>query len=696
VKRLLALVVPLLLCGGPALAATPASPSPSHGPSRGHGHTSRASRVRQPAPKPPVAITLTSVRPAGYLRANSTLRVHGRLVNQSETTYQRVSIRLRYSPSPMTSRGELETYADGKGLDPPMPGRPRLISASLPPGGQQAWSLAMTARQMGLSRFGVYPISVEVFTVAGAVLGHQRTFVTYYPTGTLLQQTRVAWVWPLIDQPHRADDATFVDDRLERLLGAGGRLSDLVSAAQHTTTPISWLIDPGLVDDATRMADTRGYTIKGTKDSVSRPQSVAALDWLRTLHNAVGGDRLIATPYADPDVMALAGRHMSKDVKTATQEGVHALAAAKLGGATSVVALPPDGLADQATLSALVASGSRTILLSSAILPDARPETFTPSPLVRKSVGGNDVKLLAYDDTLRKILGADTNGLGGTVVAEQRFLAETAMITGEAPQNPRTIVITPPRRWAPSAAFARAVLGYTSKVPWLRPVTLSDAENGRASGRTFQPEKDSSGLGKNYLRQVRDLSARIQHFTSIFQPPTSDFTLGVPRTESSSWNGQSSRGKSLRHTLELQLDHAAGQIKVLNDDITLAGKSGRIPITISNGLDRGTVVVTLHAYSQNRTRLRVNTVDRTLTLEPGHKDQVTLDLKASANGMAYVYLELLAPDHKAFVGAHVLRVNATGYGRTALLITGVSLAVLFVGVAIRVVRRRAERAEESG
>jgi hypothetical protein len=692
VKRLLALVVPLLLCGGPALAATPKPPAPSHG----HGHTSKASRDRQPAPRPPVAVTLGSIRPAGYLRATSTLRVRGQIVNQSESTYQRVSVRLRFRPNPMTSRGELETYADGKGLDPPVPGQPRLISTSLPPGGQQGWSLAITARQMGLHRFGVYPISVEVFSAAGAVLGHQRTFVTYYPAGTALQQTKVAWVWPLIDQPHRADDLTFVDDHLERLLGPGGRLSDLVAAAKNTTTPVSWLIDPSLVDDASRMADTQGYTIKDGKDTANRPQSVAALDWLRGLHGAVtAGDRLIATPYADPDVMALADRRMSKDVKVATQEGARTLAAARLSGATSVAALPPDGLADQATLSALVGSGSRTILLSSAILPDARPETFTPGPLVRKSVAGNEVKLLAYDDTLRKILGADTTEPGGSIVAEQRFLAETAMITGEAPQNPRTIVITPPRRWTPSAAFAKNVLTYTSKVPWLRPVPLSDAENGHVSGRTFQPEKDSPGLGKNYLKQVRDLGIRINHFTSIFQPATSDFTLGIPRAESSAWNGQSSRGKSQRRTLELQLDHSVAQIKVLNDDIRMAGRSGRTPITISNGLTRGTVIVTLHAYSQNNTRLRVNSVDRTLTLEPGHKDQVTLDMRASANGMAYVNLELLAPDGRAFGGAHVLRVNATGYGRTALLITGVSLAVLFVGVAIRVVRRRAERAEES-
>jgi hypothetical protein len=684
VRRLLALVIVLLLSGGPALAATP---SPPHGQAQ---HTARASRDRAPAQKPPVAITLGSVRP-GYLQATSTLHVNGRLVNQSRSTYQRVSVRLRYSSHPMLGRGQLETYADDKGPDPLQAGPPQQIAVTLPVGGQAQWSLKLSARQMGLSTFGVYPISVEAMS-NGVVLGHLRTFVTYYPAGAPLQRTKVAWVWPLIDQPHRASDTTFVDDQLERQLGSGGRLDTIVNAAARTTTSVSWLIDPSLVDDANKMADTDGYTIKG---DVDRAQSVAALGWLRALHGAVPNDRLYATPYADPDVMALADRHMSRDVKLAAQQGTSALAEARLGGATTSTAMPPDGLADQSTLSSLVASGSRTILLSSAILPDARGETYTPDPVVNKNVSGTNVKLVAYDDPLRKILGANTTEPGGTVLAEQRFLAETAMITGEAPQKSRTIVITPPRRWKPSATFAKAVLSYTAKAPWLRSVPLSDVDTLKPSGRTFQPPKASTGLSKNYLRQVRDLSTHVQQFTSIFEPPVSDFTVGIARTESSAWNGQSRRGKLVRDTLKDELEKSAGRIKVLNDGITMAGKSGRIPITISNGLSRGTVRVTLHAYSQNPTRLRVNSVDRTLVLEHGHKDQVTLDMKASANGPAYVNLQLRTPDGQDFGGAHVLRVNATYYGRTALLITGISLAVLFVGVGIRIVRRRAGRAGES-
>ncbi len=685
-RRLLALVVVLVLTGGPAFAATP---SPHHSASR--SRASRASRERVPAPKSPVGISFTSVGPGRYLTPHAKLTVRGTLVNQSQTAYDRMSVRLLFDNRRFTSRGELDAYAGGKGLEPTRGGPLRTLPTSLAPDGQQNFSVSLPVPQMGLTDFGVYPVSVEAYNSVGALLGRQRTLVTYYP-GTQVARTKIAWVWPMIDQPHRADDDTFTDDRLERQFG-GGRLNSLVTAAARTNTPVSWLVDPSLIDDAAQMAAQDGYTLK---DDVHRAQNVAAGTWLGALRSAIGGEPLVATPYADPDVMALAQHRMTGDIKTATDAALHGLGRAGLNSATTTMAAPPDGLADQATLSALAKNGARTVLLSSTVLPDLQAQTYTPNPLVHRSVGGTDLKLIAYDDTLNKVLGTGTSAPGATVLAEQRFLAETAMITGEMPNNSRTIVVTPPRRWNPSPAFAKAVLSYSAHAPWLRPTTMSNVEASTPQPRTFQPQKDSTGLSTSYLRQVRTLNSRVRRFTSIFQPPQSGFILGVPRAESSAWAGKSRSGASLRRTLTGTLDSAMAKVHVLNDNgYTMAGKSGQIPVTVSNGLDVGTVRVHLRASSQNDTRLRVNSVDRDLTLEPGHKDTIILKMKASANGQAYVNLELLAPDGHPFGDTRVVRVNATGYGRTALLITGISLAVLFLGVGIRVVRRRADRAEES-
>jgi Family of unknown function (DUF6049) len=672
VKRLLATVVSLLLSGGPALA-----PNPHH------------ARHRQPAAKPPVDVILSAIGPKYIGRTTRTVRLQGLVLNQSETPYQRVSVRLRFGGRAMSSRGELETYSDGKGADPPLASTGRTVSASLAPGTRQGWTLSLPVSRMGMRAFGVYPISVEALAATGAVLGRQRTFVTYYPGGTDTARTRISWVWPVADQPHRADDATFVDDRLQDQLA--GRLQHIVGAAARTQTPVSWLVDPSLVDDAMAMSAKGGYAVKGAR----RPQSTAAAAWLSALKGAIGTDRLVATPYADPDVNALSRARMAKDAKTATDVAAPTLARAGLGGATTSVAMPPGDI-DQQTLADLVANGARTIVLNSGILPDAQTQTFTSDPLVRRIISGTDVRLIAYDDTLRDVLSTDTNRPGAAFLAEQRFLAETAMITGEVPHHPRTVVVMPPRRWNPDPRFARDLLSYSSKAPWLHAVSLHDVEALRPGGRAFQPRRQTPGLTGGYLRNVRSLSGRIGLFTSIFQPPASGFTLGPARAESSAWVGQPRRGRALRKALDSELSRAAGKIKVLNDGITMAGKSARIPITISNGLARGTVAVRLRASSQNDTRLRVEGEDRTLVLEAGHKEQVTLNMKAAANGPAYVNLDLLAPDGRPFGETRVLVVRATAYGRTALVITGVSLAVLFLGVGFRILRRRGNGTEKSG
>ncbi len=681
-KRLLALAVPLLLNGGPAIAA-PAPPG--HHAARTH-----ASRDRQPTGRYPVSVVISGITPRYVTKPTTTLRLHGLLQNGSGTSYQRLSVRLRFDTHPLTSRGALEAYAEGKGADPVSAGPSVPLPSALPSGGQQQWLLSMQARQMGLRLFGVYPIEVEVDGPSG-VIGRQRTFITYYPKGTNAQKTRISWIWPVVDQPHRADDATFTDTELEREFGSG-RLDRLVTTAARTRTPISWLVDPALVDDAVAMSDKNGYTVKS---DVHRAPSAAAATWLSLLRGATAQKPLIATPYADADVLSLSRAGMRGDIRSATEAATAKMTAAHMIGPTTSVAVPPDGLADQRTLSNLVSAGDRTILLDSTILPDLQAQ-ITSDPLTRQTIHGTKVNLIAFDDTLSKVVGdRDTRSPGGTVLAEQRFLAETAMITGEAPFRGRTVVVVPPRRWDPDPAFARYLLDASATAPWLKAVALKDVQSMRPVTRTLQAQKLDAGLSRHFLRQVKYLGARIRQFTAIFQPPQSGFVLGVPRMESSAWDDQTSAGTALRQTLDDELSAAAGKIRVLNDSSTLAGRSGRIPITISNGLDHGTVQVRVHAYSQNDTRLQVEGGDQTITLDAGHKDQVTLYMKAAANGPAYVNLDLLAPDGRPFGDTHVLRVRATGYGRTALLITGVSLAVLFLGVGVRIIRRRGNGAEET-
>ncbi|MCO5995101.1 DUF6049 family protein [Actinoallomurus rhizosphaericola] len=697
-KRLLALVVPMVLTGGPALAATtPPRPGTTHTTHSGRATTraatpERASRETQPAAKSPVNVIIDSVSPSYLTQPSQILRLRGQVQNQSDNAYQRLTVRLVYSTQPERTRGALQAYADGKGSDPFTAGPAQALSAATQPGGKQPWALKLPVSRMHLPGFGVYPLAVEVLNSVDQIVARQRTFVTYFPKTTFAMKTKVSWVWPVIDQPHRADDSTFTDDRLERALGTGGRLNDLVAAAAPYKW-VSWLLDPALADDAAKMTDKDGYSVKGAH----KPKNAVAGTWLNTLRTALAGKTAIATPYADPDVMALSRAGLGQDVKTAVSAAGTALGRANLPLENTSVAVPPDGSADQRTLTDLVKAGASTILLNSTTLPNLQAQSYTADPTTQKEISGKNVRLIAYDDTLSKVLAAEADEPGGVALTEQRFLAETAMITNEQPANPRSVVIVPPRRWSPGPALARDLLKFTAHAPWMRPTQLGTvAKQRRPEPRTFLPQKGSTGLSKHYLKPVKDLRREAWRFDMIFQPPASGFSLGVLRVESSAWGDQTRTGLTLRQTLENRLRADQGEIKVLNDHFDLAGKSGQVPITVFNHLEHGTVKVKLRAVSQNNTRLHVEgpgAKQSEITLEPGHKETVNLYMKAVANGPAYVYLQLLGPDGQPFTTTRVLQVRATAYGRTALLITGISLAVLFVGVGYRVIRRRGDEAE---
>ena len=87
--------------------------------------------------------------------------------------------------------------------------------------------------------------------------------------------------------------------------------------------PLTYALDADLLDTAVGMAG--GYDVR-VSESRLRPgtgRSVAAA-WVRSLRDRVArGARLLALPYADPDVVALTepGSTLSGDVGTAVELG---------------------------------------------------------------------------------------------------------------------------------------------------------------------------------------------------------------------------------------------------------------------------------------------------------------------------------------------------------------------------------------
>jgi hypothetical protein len=97
-------------------------------------------------------------------------------------------------------------------------------------------------------------------------------------------------------------------------------------------------------------------------------------------------------------------------------------------------------------------------------------------------------------------------------------------------------------------------------------------------------------------------------------------------------------------------------------------------------------------------KLKIGKFPSKVTIPPRKKVTIQIPMKALANGKVDVRLRLLSQRHKPIGVIGQMRVNATGFGQTALLITGGALVVLFLGVGIRMTRarRRNERGAAKG
>ncbi|MFE6449409.1 hypothetical protein [Nocardiopsis dassonvillei] len=168
---------------------------------------------------------------------DSTLRVVGEVTNTTSEDLSDVSVRLSYSRHPFSDRGELDEFASGEGWQPDAPGPDEEVTAELAPEASAEYSLSVPVEDLDLDSYGVYPLVVEAVDGRGRVIGSQYTFLPY-TGGDDVPSVDIAWVWPLMASPQRADEDTFLDDDLHSSVAADGRLGRLLAAGAQA--PVSF------------------------------------------------------------------------------------------------------------------------------------------------------------------------------------------------------------------------------------------------------------------------------------------------------------------------------------------------------------------------------------------------------------------------------------------------------------------------
>jgi hypothetical protein len=679
---------------------------------------------------PPLVITLSTLRPVAP-QPGQTLVLTGSIRNATPDPVSNVNVGLRMAGTAIGTRGEFDQYADNPTEDvtsflPPV-GTPVSVAsgARLLPDATQPFRITIPVDSLELPTTSTTSTTWQVRELAmvatatnateGTDTGTLRTFLPWAPRTVSSTPVQVAWVWPLVDRPHRAVGAAWLDDDLAGELGSGGRLAQLVqaaSAAEHPPShpvgrhhrkvtppgvPVTWALDPMLVEDATLMS--KGYTVKGTNGHTTTGAGhAAASQWLTDLHSGVDGAEVIPLPYADTDLVAAVRANLGSEASVATANGRDLLTRALPSSELLRTAWPLDGLADQQTVDTLPSMGITSVLLSSDALPIiGGPPPETPSAHTTVPTGNGPLQAILADSGLTGTVEHGATTPGDSSLDLQRFLAETLMIQAEGPNDHRSLVVAPDQRWQPASGYADALLADSGRVPWIDPVSLSTVLGSPLYTKVTRNPLDypasqrQTELRPQYLRQVRALKNRLVGFGTVLTAGTSTvlgYDSALQRLLSSGYRGDAAGRQRVLTAIHDDLQSQMNKVHIVTRSrsfITLTSHNGQVPITVANDLNTPVHIVLKVNANQ---RLAFANDGRTLLTIPANTQfPVNVRAVAKTSGVFPLEVRLLTPDKRPYGATVQIFVRSTAYGTITLVITAAATLALLIAVAIRLTRR---------
>ncbi|GAB2678441.1 DUF6049 family protein [Thalassiella azotivora] len=629
------------------------------------------------------------------------------------------------------------------------------LGTPLAPGESRTLDLSVPADDLALpdDPFQWGPRGVEV-SVAGAG-GREavvRTFTVWEPAPGGYEPTRITVLVPVVAGPPRPATGLLDPRSFAEVTGEGGRLRAVLDAA--AVPGVSWAVDPAVVDPALPAAaedgsagdvppdDGDGGTqgapgaAPGTTatqgpdqgDGTGSPDPTAGDDtagddtdegtpgrtiatWQQDLAAAVGDREVVALPYGDPDTAALVHAGLGGVHDLAEQRGDGVVSAALRTTARTDVAWPVSGSLDESVLTHLLGAGRTAVVLSAGAQPLSRPVgTTTTGRSVVDVPGTGAAAGLLVDTGLSTVLGrdtADTAGPGGpdgpAVVEDtgpagtaQRLLAETAALTLERPFDPRHVLVTAPRDWAPQDGdLATRAL---TTAPWLQVqplgALLDSPPPDLARGGLLYPATDRDDeLSASVLRRAAAAAERARDTASVLDDPVpalADADAAVVAASSAQWRERRGRWLEAVSGYEQQVAERAQAIRVLpGSSLNVVSSNVSLPVTVVNGLDAdATVRVQLRPRSQRLVAEETATVQ----VPAGGQRRVTVPVRAVGNGDTDVLVQLLTPSGEV-LGEPVtitVRVRADWETRGTLVIGAVVAVVLLVGL-VRAIRRGRRR-----
>ncbi|RVU27269.1 hypothetical protein EOT10_08835 [Streptomyces antnestii] len=674
-----------------------------------------------------VDVAVNSLTPSAPVDGD-TVTVTGTLKNDGKQTVNNAHVALRVG-SVLGGRASIDAASrhaagglpDGREIG----GKYAEKISKLAPGSTQTFSLSVPVKELNLGADGVYRLGVAL-TGQTAIrpypqtLGIQRTFLPWQPeaAGT---KTKTTFLWPLISQTHLTAETgsdeqqtrVFHDDSLAKEIAPGGRLQQML--ALGTPLDVTWVIDPDLLASVDAM--TRPYRIKqpdGTE--VAGKNQAVAKQWLNDLKNAVADKKVVALPFADPDLASLAHNgtkvtgslgHL-KDATDAATTTVETVLHVK---PDTSYAWPADGAIDPSIVNVATSAGADTVIARSDSLQERSGLTYTPS--AARPIGSGTTAVVA-DARLSEAFEGDMTGAENSTLAVQKFLAQSLMINLQEPDNERSIVVAPQRM--PSASQAQSMaqaIKAEQDSGWSESQDLAAATKAKPdpramtrvpSSRYYPSSLRKQQLPRSAFEAIQDTQNKLTSFQVILTYPSrvvTPFGRAMDRQMSTSWRGHPTEARAFRDGVADYLTSLTKRVRLIEkSEAKLSGRSATIPVTVQNNLVQGVEHLVLRLTSTNGTRLKIGNGpydEQRLKIAGGHSQSVKFTTTSNANGRVPVFAQLYTDDGQPYGPEVRFDVNVTEITPTVMLVmAGGVLLLVLAGFRMYTQRKRAaaQRAEE--
>jgi hypothetical protein len=362
------------------------------------------------------------------------------------------------------------------------------------------------------------------------------------------------------------------------------------------------------------------------------------------------------------------------------------------------------------TLTTLQESGVTQLVLGTEALTEGDRAVGLPAGRAAAhtevTTGTGPLDVLVADPTLSAIATAAEHTSGGPRLAEQRYLAELAVLGLQAPRGTeQTVLVAPARAVDAGPEGAGAMMADSAGLPWLRPASLDGLAAGPSAGagKLADPVDAIQLAGTGLTALTQGLAARDDLAGAVVGDADAALRAtdaGAARASSVAWRADPDGFQAVAEDFRARVDRLRGRVTLLapaDGTYTLASSDSPLVLTVHNDLPFA-VQVRLNVQTRSNRGLSIADIG-VQTLAPEERTTLQVPTEVRQSGGFAVIAALTTPSGGALGDAVQMHVKSTAYGPISLIITigsAALLGLLFLRRLVRFLLRRRRAGAEGG